>query len=53
VTADYDKRSRLLTLAATVTPELIPADQRKPGPPNQRSGNSDIAGAGYEPATFG
>jgi hypothetical protein len=53
VTADYDKANQRLRLAATVMPELIPVEERKPRPPRERSGNSDIAGAGFEPATFG
>jgi site-specific DNA recombinase len=54
VEAVYDKPNRILELAATVTPELIPDSKTRP--PSGRSGNSgeiSIAGAGFEPATFG
>lgn len=52
VSAIYDKPNRTLELAVTVTPELIPEDEnpRRSGAP---SGISSIAGAGFEPATFG
>ena len=52
VTAVYDKPNRTLELAATVTPELVPENE-KPRPSHARSGISSIAGAGFEPATFG
>jgi hypothetical protein len=53
VTATYDKADHQLHLAATVPAELVP-DSEKPRPPKDRaSGNSYIAGAGFEPATFG
>jgi hypothetical protein len=55
VEAVYDKANRTLELAATVTPELMPEPERN-RPPSGRSGNSScisIAGAGFEPATFG
>jgi site-specific DNA recombinase len=52
VTAVYDKLNRTLELSATVTPEFLETNR----PPSGRSGNSgdiSIAGAGFEPATFG
>ncbi|MDX6718236.1 MAG: site-specific recombinase [Solirubrobacteraceae bacterium] len=52
VTAIYDKPNQTPELRATVTPELVPEDE-KPRPSNTRSGISSIAGAGFEPATFG
>jgi site-specific DNA recombinase len=52
VTVVYDKPNRRLELSATVTPELVP-ESEKPRPDQARSGNSYIAGAGFEPATFG
>ena len=45
VMAIYDKPNRTLELSATV------AETNRP--PSGRSGNSGIAGAGFEPATFG
>jgi hypothetical protein len=52
VSATYDKPSGRLQLAATVTAELVGEDE-KPRVPGKASGNSSIAGAGFEPATFG
>jgi hypothetical protein len=52
VKVTFDKANRRLTLAATITPELVPQNE-KPRRPEGRSGNSLIAGAGFEPATFG
>lgn len=52
VKATYDKLNARLELAATVTPELV-TDQEKSDRPEGRSLNSVIAGAGFEPATFG
>jgi site-specific DNA recombinase len=52
VTATYDKPNARLELAATVTPELV-TTQEKSDRPGGRSRNSVIAGAGFEPATFG
>jgi hypothetical protein len=46
ITAIYDKPNQTLELRATVTPELVPEDE-KPRPSNTRSGISSIAGAGY------
>ena len=52
VTVTYDKPSHSLELAATITADLVPAPERLQ-PPRRRSQNSDIAGAGFEPATSG
>ena len=52
ITVTYDKPAHTLELAATVTAELVPAPERL-RPPRRRSQNSDIAGAGFEPATSG
>ncbi len=52
VTATYDKPNQRLELAATVTPELVTTLETK-RPPEGRSRNCVIAGAGFEPATFG
>ncbi len=52
VTATYTKPTRRLQLAATVTGELV-ADHEKTTAPQGRSLNCGIAGAGFEPATFG
>ena len=52
VSLTYDKARRKVTLAATIAPELVP-ETRNPRRPRGRSGKSSIAGAGFEPATFG
>ena len=52
VTVTYDKPSHSLELAATITADLVPAPERLQ-PPRRRSQNSEIAGAGFEPATSG
>jgi hypothetical protein len=52
VTATYWKDSRRLELTATVTPELLSADQATSAI-RRRSQDLGIAGAGFEPATFG
>jgi hypothetical protein len=54
VIATYDKAERRLKLGATLTPELVAAQEAK-RPPRGRpqSRMSSIAGAGFEPATFG
>ena len=52
VTVTYDKPNRRGQLAATITPELVPGQEQTP-PPRGRWGKSSIAGAGFEPATFG
>ena len=52
VIASYDKPNRALTLSAILKPE--PTDILKgPRPPNGGRGNLQVAGAGFEPATFG
>jgi hypothetical protein len=51
VTATYDKADQL-HLAATVPGELV-TENEKPPTPEKASGDSFIAGAGFEPATFG
>jgi hypothetical protein len=54
VTATYDKTNRRLKLGATLTPELVAAQEAKRPPGGRpRSRISSIAGAGFEPATFG
>ena len=52
VTATYDKAEHQLHLAATVPGELV-SENEKPPTPQKASGDSFIAGAGFEPATFG
>jgi hypothetical protein len=51
--AYYDKRDNSLEITATVIPELWA--EAEPKRPAQRAGRrtSSIAGAGFEPATFG
>jgi hypothetical protein len=51
VTVSYDKASQQLDLAATVTPELLPQNDRDHS--GERSRVLEVAGAGFEPATFG
>lgn len=51
VTISYDKTSQQLNLAATITPELLPQDDDNRSP--ERSRVLEVAGAGFEPATFG
>jgi site-specific DNA recombinase len=48
----YDKSRQLLGFSATITSELLP-DLNESDRPEGRSRVSDIAGAGFEPATFG
>jgi hypothetical protein len=50
ISVRYDNPNRRLELAATVSAPLAGNEKR---PPNGRSRNSLIAGAGFEPATFG
>ena len=50
VTVTYDKPNARLELAATITPELVAT---KTTAPEGRSRDFGIAGAGFEPATFG
>jgi site-specific DNA recombinase len=49
----YDRDGQTLTLAATITPELAPDLANENDRPEGRSQINDIAGAGFEPATFG
>jgi site-specific DNA recombinase len=51
VTVSYDKASQKLELGATIAPELLPENDRDRS--GERSRVLDIAGAGFEPATFG
>jgi site-specific DNA recombinase len=51
VTVSYDKASQKLDIAATITPELLP--QNDPDRSQERSRVLEVAGAGFEPATFG
>jgi uncharacterized small protein (DUF1192 family) len=49
----YDKDGQMLTIAATITPELLPEPANANDRPGGRSQISEVAGAGFEPATFG
>ena len=49
----YDKTRQVLDLAATITPELLPALLNESDRPEERSQDNGVAGAGFEPATFG
>jgi site-specific DNA recombinase len=49
----YDKDRQMLTLAATITPELVPDLAYENDRPEGRSQINEVAGAGFEPATFG
>ncbi|MBS1882045.1 MAG: hypothetical protein JSS97_03710 [Actinobacteria bacterium] len=54
VTVSYDKPGRRLNLSASIESDLLAGCE--PGMPaagGARSQGSDIAGAGFEPATFG
>jgi site-specific DNA recombinase len=53
VTITYDKTGQRLDFAATITPELLPDLPNSSDRPEGRSQINDIAGAGFEPATFG
>jgi hypothetical protein len=48
----YDKPHNTLELSAIVRPDLLTKDETPTGS-TERSGYSYIAGAGFEPATFG
>lgn len=48
----YDKPARTLELSALLSSDLV-SDPEKSDRPGGRSQNSSIAGAGFEPATFG
>ncbi len=52
VNVSYDKSRRKLELSASLTSDFID-DSDAQRPPDRRSLNSSIAGAGFEPATFG
>jgi hypothetical protein len=52
ITVTYSKPEQTLQLAATLDPERL-ATPKTGRPPQGRSGESSIAGAGFEPATFG
>ncbi len=50
----YDRDQQTLKLAATITPELLPdLEPDENDRPEGRSQINGIAGAGFEPATFG
>jgi site-specific DNA recombinase len=49
----YDKDRQVLNLAATITPELVPDLANENDRPEGRSWDNEVAGAGFEPATFG
>jgi hypothetical protein len=53
VTISYDKPNRRLTLTATIGPGLLPPPENNDDRPGERSLISQVAGAGFEPATFG
>ncbi len=55
VTITYDKANQFLDLEAAIMPELLPAPITDSDHPEDRSPSriDDIAGAGFEPATFG
>jgi hypothetical protein len=52
-TITYDKPNGRLILAATIRPDLNPKPQNDNDRPEGRSLISGVAGAGFEPATFG
>jgi len=52
VSATYNKDTRRLELAATITPQLVAAHEKNDRH-RGRSRDFGIAGAGFEPATFG
>lgn len=52
VGVSYDKPARALELSALLNSDFVSAPEVK-RPPNERSRDSSIAGAGFEPATFG
>lgn len=51
----YDRETETLKLAAALTPELLPklGNENEHDHPGGRSQDNGIAGAGFEPATFG
>ena len=52
VQVTYDKPNRTLELSALLSSDFVSSPDAK-RPPDGRSRNSSIAGAGFEPATFG
>jgi len=52
VEISYDKPSSKLELSAALSSDLVPVSGAEKAP-GERSRNSGIAGAGFEPATFG
>lgn len=52
-TITYDKANGKLILAATIRPDLAPKLRNENDRPEGRSLISGVAGAGFEPATFG
>ncbi len=52
VAVSYDKPERTLELSALLANDFVSSPDAK-RPPDGRSRNSSIAGAGFEPATFG
>jgi site-specific DNA recombinase len=54
VTITYDKANQFLDLGAAIMPELLPAPSSDADPEELSASRiDDIAGAGFEPATFG
>jgi hypothetical protein len=53
INAIYDKPNRTLELSAIIRPDLLTKDETPASETTDRSGYSYIAGAGFEPATFG
>jgi DNA invertase Pin-like site-specific DNA recombinase len=53
VTITFDKANQFLDLGATIMPQLLPAHLHESDRPEEPSGMFEVAGAGFEPATFG
>ena len=53
INAIYDKPRNTLEISAVVRPDLLTKDETPTDENTERSGYSYIAGAGFEPATFG
>jgi hypothetical protein len=53
VSITYERETQALKLTAVLTPELLPKLGNKNNRPRRRSQDNGIAGAGFEPATFG
>jgi site-specific DNA recombinase len=53
ITAIYDKPNQTVELSAIIRPDLLTKDETPTSETATRSGYSYIAGAGFEPATFG